>query len=115
MTERVRATCAEKLIVTVWAMRAGAGLRNDEVFGWLPRDYRARELGRGPKRLELAREPKQRASIGGGELHAIDDQGKAQRALKAAFADPVRAAGLPFDHTERMQQSINRSNPQSGD
>lgn len=115
MGERVRATCAEKLIVSVWAMRAGAGLRNDEVFRWLPRDYRAGELGSLAKWLELAREPKQGASIGGSELHAIDDQGKAQRALKAAFADPVRAAGLPFDHTERMQQSINRSNPQSGD
>lgn len=98
-----------------WRSSERAGLRNGEVFRWLPDDYRASELGRGAKRLELAREPIQGASIGGSELHAIDDQGKAQRALKAAFADPVRAAGLPFDHTERMQQSINRSNSQSGD
>ena len=98
-----------------WRSSKRGGLRIGDVSQWLPDDYRARELGRGPKRLELAREPKQGASIGGSELHAIDDQGKAQRALKAAFADPVRAAGLPFDHIERMQQSINRSNPQSGD
>lgn len=115
MMDRIRAPGAESLIVSVWAMRAGAGLRNDEVFRWLPRDYRAGELGSLAKWLELAREPKQGASIGGGELHAIRDQAKAQRALKAALADSVRAARLPIFHGAIMVQSINRSNPQSGD